>query len=73
MDREESSTPTYALNSTLIGMYKGNVLRFMRTHRFTHLDIFVILCGEFLTTQFHLLGHQKPFSIEATTDWFRQF
>ena len=41
MDREELGTPTCALNSTLIGMYKGNVLGFMRTHRFIHPDIFV--------------------------------
>ena len=41
MDREESDTPTYALNSTLIGTYKGNVLGFMRAHTFVHPDIFV--------------------------------
>jgi len=41
MDREESGTPTCALNSTMIEMYKGNVLGFMRTHRFIHPDIFV--------------------------------
>jgi len=41
MDREESGTPTCALNSMLIGRYKGNVLGFMRTHRFIHSDIFV--------------------------------
>ena len=41
MDRKESGTPTCALNSTLIGMYKGNVLEFMRTHSFIHLDIFM--------------------------------
>jgi len=41
VDREESVTPTCALNSTLIGMYKGNVLGFMHTHRFIYPDIFV--------------------------------
>ena len=41
MDREESSTPTCALNLTLIGMNKGNVLGFMRVYRFIHPDIFV--------------------------------
>ena len=41
MEREESGTPTCALNSTLIGMYKGNVLGFMLTHTFIHLDFFV--------------------------------
>ena len=41
VDREELDTPTCALNSMLIGMYKGNVLGFMRTHRFIHPDFFV--------------------------------
>ena len=41
MDREESGTPTCALNSTLIGMYKINVLGFMRAHTLIHPDIFV--------------------------------
>ena len=43
MDREESGTPTFALNSTLIGMYKRNVLGFMHAHALIHPDIFV--CG----------------------------
>ena len=42
MDREESGTPTCALNSTLIGMYKRNVLGFMRAHTLIHPDIFVL-------------------------------
>ena len=41
MDREESGTPTCALNSTLIGMYKRNMLGFMRAHTLIHPDIFV--------------------------------
>ena len=41
MDREGSSTPTCVLNSTLIGMYKENVLGFIHVHRFIHPDIFV--------------------------------
>ena len=41
MDKEDSATLTCALNSTLIGMYKGNVLGFMRTHTLIHPDIFV--------------------------------
>ena len=42
MEREELDTPTCALNSTLIGMYKGNVLGFMRAHTLIHPDIFVL-------------------------------
>ena len=41
MDREESGTPTCALNSTLIGLYKRNVLGFIRAHTLIHLDIIV--------------------------------
>jgi len=41
VDREKLGTPTCALNSTLIGMYKGNVLGFMHKQRFLHPDIFV--------------------------------
>ena len=41
MDKEDSATLTCALNSTLIGMYKGNVLGFMRAHTLIHPDIFV--------------------------------
>ena len=38
--RRGQGTPTRALNSTLIGMYKGDVLGFGRTHSFVHLNIF---------------------------------
>ena len=36
MDREGSGTPTCALNSMLIGMYKGNVLVFIHPDIFVH-------------------------------------
>lgn len=39
MSREEQGIPSCVLNSTLIGIYKGSVLRFMR---FIHLDLFVL-------------------------------
>jgi len=37
--REESGTPTCALNSKLIGMYRRNVLGFMHAHTLYILDI----------------------------------
>lgn len=33
--------PACVLNSTLIELYKGNVLGFMRLHGFIHLDFFI--------------------------------
>ena len=41
MDREEFAISAYALNSTLIGMCKRNVLGSMRTHTLIHLNLFV--------------------------------
>ena len=41
VDREEFATSACALNSTLIGMYKRNVLGSMRTHTLIHLNLFV--------------------------------
>ena len=41
LDREEFATSACVLNSTLIGMYKRNVLGSMRTHTLIHLNLFV--------------------------------
>ena len=41
VDREEFATSACALNSTLVGMYKRNVLGSMRTHTLIHLNLFV--------------------------------
>ncbi len=55
--REESGTPTCVLNSTLIGMYKGNVLGFMRTHSFIHLDFFALTTFLDLSVQHVSVGN----------------
>ena len=67
MDREEFGTSAYALNSTLIEMYKRNVLGSMRSHTLVHLNLFVskTVSGFWRTPSFSMkstqvLVHEAP-------------
>ena len=67
MDREEFGTSACALNSTLIEMYKRNVLGSMRSHTLIHLNLFVrkTVSGFWRTPSFSMkstqvLVHEAP-------------
>ena len=67
VDREEFGTSACALNSTLIEMYKRNVLGSMRSHTLIHLNLFVrkTVSGFWRTPSFSMkstqvLVHEAP-------------